>query len=163
MRIVWKILAAIVMAAVFFVVVGYFEFRVQMRELGLALTWDLLPSHITMDYMAVLERIVLFLVFGAVATMFLLRRRGLSHDTGLPALVAGLGLIVASGWYMATRDHALEPLETNEMGLEYGWAQVFETGALSSMTHGMAALLFVIAVLQFRQARHERRAHDWGY
>ncbi|GAA2032625.1 hypothetical protein GCM10009720_11280 [Yaniella flava] len=163
MRIVWKTLAGVAIAALFFILVGYFEFRVQMRELGLALTWDLQPSHVTMNDMAVVERVVLLLVFGIVAMLFLLRRRGLSNDTGIPALVAGIGLLAVSGWYMATVDYALEPVEMNDMGQDFGWGQLLETGALSSMTLAMAALLLVIAALQFAQATGKRTAQDWGY
>lgn len=158
MSIVWRTIGSAVLAVGFLFLVGYFEFRAQMHEMGLVLTWDLLPSHVTMQQIAVLERVCLFVVFGAVAFLFLIRRRGQSHVTSIPALVGGLILAIVTGWFMATVEHTFRvPVEMNESGQEFGWSMVFETGALSSMAHGMAALLLVIVILTFAQSRRQQK------
>lgn len=157
MNTIWKSITAIAVAVGFFFLIGYLELRVEMIDTGLALTWDLKPLQITTQNVAVVELILVFLVFAAVAFVFLTRRRGLSSDNGIPALVGGLTLVALATWYMATVDSATQlPTEMHETGLEFGWADVFETGGLSSTTHGMAALLLVIATLRLARPREDQ-------
>lgn len=161
MNIIWRSLGSVVIAVVFLFLVGYVHVRTEMLELGLVLSWDLLPLRTTTPQVAVLELTLLFLVFGAVALLYLMHRRGLSGRTGIPALIGALTLIVISGWHMATVEHAVQmPADMNESGNELGWVTGFETGALSSTTHGMAALLLVIALLKFNRVRSSQESQS---
>ena len=159
MNIVWRSLGSVVIAVGFVFLVGYLNVRAEMLELGLVLSWDLLPLGTTTPQVAVLELILLFLVFGAVALLYLMHRRGLSGRTGTPALIGALTILIISGWHMATVEHAGQmPADINESGNEFGWATGFESGALSSTTHGMAALLLVIALLKFSRVRSSQQS-----
>lgn len=155
MSILWRSVSSAVLAVLFIFLVGYFQVRAESIELGLLLNWSLVPAQASAPAMSLLDRSVLFAIFGAVAALFLMRRRGLSGDTGIPPLVGGLTLLAISAWSMMTvntaqtmtHDQALEATQTSI------WETVFETGVLSFMTVGMTVLLLVIAVLRFLEPR----------
>ena len=152
---IWRSISAVIVVALFVFIVGYIEFREDMLELGLVLTWDLVPQSVATPGIAYLERIALFVLFGIVALLFLTQRRGLSDRTGVPALVGGLTLVAISGWAMITVDHQDSmPIELNESADDIGWMAALETGALSSAVLGMAALLLVIALLRMVSKRN---------
>lgn len=154
MTTIWKSIGAIAVSLVFLFLVGYLEIRAEMNKQGLTMTWDLKPLQVTTHTVAVVELVLLFVLFGAVAFLFLTRRRGLSDQRGIPALAGGLTLVAFAGWYMVTVDYRVQvPTELNETGLEFGWSDILENAGLSTMTHSMAALLLVITLLQFTEYR----------
>lgn len=156
MSIIWRSVSSAVIAVVFLFLMGYFEIHIRALELGLVLTWGLAPQEVAMPNVAVLHRVLQFVVFGIIACLFLMKRRGLSGSTGFPALVGGVVLVAMSAWYLATVSPSVVVQEQNEMLEQYTWAGVLESGALSSATLGMAALLLVIAALRFLgQRNHE--------
>lgn len=150
MSLVWRSIGAAVVVLVFVFIVGYLEFRIAMLELGLNMTWDLMPLSATTPATAYVEFLALFVVFGLVAWLFLTRRRSLSGPSGVPPLVGGVTLMAVTGWQMATVTHEVAmPVDLNESDQDDGWGQALETGALSSATIGMTALLLVVAILRF--------------
>ncbi len=155
MSLIWRSLAAVVVVLLFVFTVGYLEFRITMLELGLNLTWDLVPLSATTPATAYVEILALFLVFGLVAWLFLARRRSLSGSSGVPPLAGGVALLAVIGWQMVTVTHeVVMPLDLNESAQDDGWGQTLEAGALSSATIGMTALLLVVAILRFVEARN---------
>lgn len=155
MSIICRSVTSAVLAVVFLCVMGYLEIHIRALELGLTLTWDLAPADITMPNAAVGHRVVQFVLFGVVAGLFLMRRRGLSGHTGYPALVGGGVLVALSVWQLATVNQGVVVQEPNDMLAQYSWANILESGAFSSATLGMAALLLVLAGLRFAQ-QHTR-------
>ncbi|HIY85280.1 MAG TPA: hypothetical protein H9822_02385 [Candidatus Yaniella excrementavium] len=151
MSIIFRSVASAVLAVVFLCVMGYLEIHIRALELGLKLTWDLAPSDITVPNAAVGHRVLQFVLFGIVAGLFLMRRRGLSGHTGYPALVGGGVLVALSVWHLATVNPGAVVQEQNEMLAEYSWRSILESGVLSSATLGMAALLLVLAGLRLAQ------------
>lgn len=149
MSTIWRSVGAAVAAVIFVLALGYLEVHKQSLELGLVLTWDLLPEQATPPDVAVLHRVLQFLLFGVVVTLFLLRRRGISGETGIPPLVGGLVLAGITIWSMATVQLGEVVSAVNETLEPHTWADVFEAGALSTATLGMTAVLLVIAVLRF--------------
>lgn len=155
MSLIWRSLGAVVVVLLFVCIIGYLEFRIAMLELGLNLTWELVPLSATTPATAYVEILALFVVFGLVAWLFLTRRPSLSGPSGVPPLVGGVALIAVTGWQMATVTHeVVMPVELNEPAQEVGWGQTIEAGALSSATIGMTALLLVVAILRFVSARN---------
>lgn len=155
MSILWRSIGSAVLAVFFIFLVGYFQLRAESLELGLLLNWALVPAQASTPAISLLDRTLLFVIFGVVAALFLMRRRGLSGETSIPPLVGGLTLLSFSAWYMvtATIAHTMPLDQTLEATQTSMWATVFENGALSFMTVGMAALLLVIAVLRFMEPR----------
>lgn len=155
MSLIWRSLAAVVVVLLFVFTVGYLEFRITMLELGLNLTWDLVPLSATTPTIAYVELLALFVVFGLVAWLFLTRRRSLSDPSGVPPLVGAVALLAVTGWQLFTATPEVTmPVELNEPAQDVGWGQAIEAGALSSATIGMTALLLVIAILRFVAARN---------
>lgn len=156
--IIWRSVRSAVIAVIFLFLMGYIEIHIRALELGLVLTWDLAPQEVAMPNVAVLHHVLHFIVFGIIACLFLMKRRGLSGSTGFPALAGGVVLVAVSAWYLATVSPGVVAQEQNEMLEQYTWTGVPKSGALSSATLGMAALLLVIAALRFLG----QRSHEYG-
>ena len=63
--------------------------------------------------------------------------------------------MAVTGWQMATVTHEVAmPVELNEPAQDVGWWQAIKSGALSSATIGMNALLLILAILNFVAARN---------
>lgn len=155
MSILWRSITSAVLAVLFIFLVGYFQVRAESIELGLLLNWSLVPAQASAPAMSLSDRAALFAIFGVVAALFLMRRRGLSGDTGIPALVGGLTLLALGAWSMVTVNSAQgvtleQALQATQQNI---WEIVFETGVLSFMTVGMTVLLLVIALLRFLEPR----------
>ena len=64
---IWRSLGAVVVVLPFVFIFGYLEFRIAMLELGLNLTWDLVPLSATAPATAYVEILAVFVIFGLVA------------------------------------------------------------------------------------------------
>lgn len=148
MRIVWNSLGAVVLVLLFVICMGYLELRIQLMELGLELTWDLEPLSITTASVAVPESIGLFVIFGLVAAVFLMTSRSTARARVIPAFVGGVSLVTVIVWSMTTTTYESAVPDITGSQEAYGLREIFEHGALSSATLGMAALLLVIGVLR---------------